>query len=185
MNKVLTVIIVLFVVGGIGVGVYIYTQNSSQDENITLNEETTFLFGGKKAEEAKKYTGNWEKIKALGIPLKCSFSYTFPDGEGNTQRMKGEGVTKGDNFRGSWTIMDTKWGMLVKDNCIYSWNEQEKMGSKICVDPLETDVSDTGQWPNELVCVPTVLKGNEFTPPSDINFLDLQDMYNMQFEGSN
>ena len=107
---------------------------------------------------------------ALGIPLKCG--YQVGD-------VEYEGYVKGKQWRGKIQTSDGKTGeVIMKDNCMYSWTEETKMGVKMCFeeDMWETDEYQEAAPGIEYHCLPAAVTDAQFNPPSGINFMDISQM---------
>jgi len=106
----------------------------------------------------------------LGVPLKCSYSVN-----GNEY----EGYVKGKQWRGKIKTAEGQVGeVIMKDNCMWSWGNQEKQGMKTCFEETEDgDVWDQDTTVGiEYNCMPAAVTDAEFTPPADIQFMDLDQM---------
>ena len=70
--------------------------------------------------------------------------------------------------------------VIIKDNCMWSWSEGESQGMKTCFDAAEQDIWDEPQGASasdvEYHCVPTVITDAKFIPPTNIEFMDLDEM---------
>ena len=149
----------------IGGGAYLIFSQGSDD---TPSETAST------AEEDTSFSGTLKEAVARGVGMRCSYSI-----EGNEY----EGYVKGQNYRGE--VKDAEGrvgGVIIKDNCVWSWVEGESEGMKVCYEQDdETDIwEDTfeGAAESNLVyhCTPTVVSDTQFDPPADINFLDLNSL---------
>lgn len=139
------------------------------------------MFRGKSplggASKDSPFTGGLAAAAALGVPMKCEYS-----AEGATYT----GIIKGKSYKGEAKMPDgTVGNVLVLDNCMYSWSNEEKEGIKSCFEEEEntfwqdTDSTDTttqtseASFDYEYKCFPTVVSGSEFDVPKDVNFMDL------------
>jgi len=76
--------------------------------------------------------------------------------------------------------MVKKVHVLMKDICMWSWNDGEDHGVKICWDEEEEGSmwDNPGQYgANEYNCVPTVINDSKFKEPGNVNFMDMNQMY--------
>ena len=123
---------------------------------------------------AKSYTAKGLKaVIDLGVPMKCS--YKVGD-------MEYEGYVKGQQWRGHMQFPDGRQGEIIfKDNCMWSWGDDKK-GTKMCFEPTEEDetIWDEPQqgatMDLDYQCRPTAITDAKFTPPSDVQFMDLDQM---------
>ena len=162
----LTILIVAALVLG---GCNLFKKSTTSEGEVSLPQESK-----------KNYT--FETLKAaikLGIPLKCSYEV----GE-----VEYEGYVKGKQWRGKMKISGGKVGEVIlgKDNCMYSWEEGGTTGMKMC---FEEDIWENEEYEQttsdiEYRCMPTVVTDAKFTPPSNINFMDLGGVNNLGPMGS-
>lgn len=123
-------------------------------------------------EAGKEFTGRLQDIVKLGIPYKCTFSNNM---------MEGTGYIKGKNYYGEIKNSSGQEGYIImKDNCMWNWNKDNKQGVKMCFDTVEgKDIFDQepqGTPEGEYRCVPGNISDGKFTPPKDINFMDMDKM---------
>ncbi len=153
-TKFLPIVVILIIVG-IG-GYLILTRSSlittSKNGGLSLNVEK------------KSYDfNNLKTAIALGIPLKCSYKV------GNTEA---EGFIKGNKWRGKITIQDKVGEVIIKDNCLYSWDETKK-GAKMCFKDDIWGGENSQVTPDiDYHCGPAVITDAQFEPPTDIKFFD-------------
>ena len=135
------------------------------------------------------FTGSLQAAIKLGVPMKCT--YKIED-----QEM--EGWIKGQQYRGKVKNQEGKTGeVLMKDNCMWAWSEDEGKGVKMCFDLEEgKDMWDPEAWgmegeeyqdmapPDvEYHCVPTVVTDAKFNPPDEVEFMDLTQMMEGMMQG--
>lgn len=129
---------------------------------------------------AEKFTGTLKEAVALGVGMKCTYTV-----EGNEY----EGYVKGENYRGRMKNADGQVGeVIMKNNCMWSWSEDEGQGVKTCFEVADSDVAEEdgesvslwdqqGSAPNiSYTCIPYAVTDSQFTPPSNIQFMDLDSM---------
>jgi len=119
------------------------------------------------------FTGTLKAAVDLGIPMKCTYE---------VEGVEYESVIQGKKFRGSLNTETGVGNVIMKDNCMYSWQENSNQGVKICFDENETNIweqtGDTGEVageasvPDTLKCYPTTISPNEFDLPTSVNFTD-------------
>lgn len=89
------------------------------------------------------------------------------------------------------TTFDDLTGYVITDgNCSYIWQDGKTDGVQICMEEdfsddvsnMEQDVedySDTGlDYDVQVDCNRTAISDDQFTPPSDINFINPLDLFN-------
>ena len=135
--------------------------------------------GGGIGKKAKSYT--YQSLKTavkLGIPLKCSYKV----GE-----FEYEGYIKGKQWRGKMTQMDKTTNIIMKDNCMYAWADDTQEGTKMCFeeDIWESEDNQFEQPAMEYICVPSLVGDDKFTPPSSVNFMDLDNINPMMQQPMN
>lgn len=127
--------------------------------------------------QEESFTGSLVDAVRRGVGMKCTYSV---DG------AEYEGFVKGKNYRGTMNYQGKVSEVIMKDDCMWVWSDQDPQGMKICYESEEADASlwgeptDTevsGTAPNvQYKCVPAVISESEFNPPSDIQFLDFEQM---------
>lgn len=154
-----------------------------------LNRQAGPAGSNSNSSDNQPFSGTFQAAVALGVPLKCS--YQIDD------QVEAEGYIQGKQYRGQMKNPETNQvgEIIYKDNCMWAWSNETKEGSKVCFDPEEADnmfgfeapetadisppPNNTSPAPNvEYRCLPTVVTAATFTPPSDINFIDLDQMMN-------
>lgn len=143
------------------------------------------LIPGKKEESLVNKTNETEKgdifsgsLKAameLGMPFKCTNSVETGEGEAVS-----EGIIQGKQYRGKMTINGRSTNVIMKDNCMWSWQDNDSNGMKTCFEPTEegedTWDSNNEEFDKNVKCVPTVVTGESFLPPTNVNFLNLDEL---------
>lgn len=124
-------------------------------------------------QQGEPFSGTLKAAMLLGVPMKCS--YTLPDG------TAAEGVIQGKNYRGTMMSQGKVGTVLIKDNCMWSWEEGSAQGAQMCFEPEAADESlwegdETGTGDINYTCLPTVVTGAEFEPPTSVSFLNLDEM---------
>lgn len=124
-------------------------------------------------------------VKA-GVPMKC----TYRIGE-----MENEGWIQGKKYRGKMEQQGKVAEVIMVDNCMWSWSEEEGQGIKTCYeseeadetmwgDIDEADLPDSVEVPEvEYNCRPAVIGADKFTPPANIEFMDLDAMMQGAMQG--
>jgi len=123
---------------------------------------------------SKSYTAKGLKaVIDLGIPMKCS--YRVGD-------MEYEGYVKGQQWRGHIQLPNGNQAEIIfKDNCMWSW-DAKKQGTKMCFEPTEEgetiwDEPQQGTTMDlDYQCRPAAITDAKFVPPTDVNFMDLDQM---------
>jgi predicted house-cleaning noncanonical NTP pyrophosphatase (MazG superfamily) len=169
------VVVVALVIGG-------YLMKSKQGPMEKIQKK----MDGKIAQYSEKnpFQGGFQAAAALGVPMKC----TYKAGE-----MEYQGKIKGEKFRGEITMADGQTGHIIfKDNCMYSWSDDQKdMGFKMCdmeefaedlTENMDEEMVDYQQnkgqnnLPDNLKCYPAAVSDSDFETPSDVTFKDFGGM---------
>jgi hypothetical protein len=135
------------------------------------------------AGKEESYSGTLEKMMALGIPLKCTWK--------KDESYYGSSWLKGKNSYGEITQEGKTTKVIFKDNCLWSWEEGNPQGFKMCTEPTtETEVTEgeggvdwtkvEGGPPADIdyQCLPAVIPDSRFNPPANINFMSMEEMMN-------
>lgn len=163
MKKILPIVIVVLVVLGIGGWWFLGRKDAG----------VTSIPGGIKkeaGEESKAFTGKLKQAIALGVPMKC----TYTQGD-----FTGTGFVKGRKYYGEVSSQGRKGYVIMKDNCMWSWTEEQNQGVKMCFEDdifEEFEQEGQGQVPIEAEyrCLPSVFSESKFNPPANINFMDMK-----------
>ena len=176
-NKTLPIIIVIAVVV-IGAGAYMLfgrSKSAVPTDSITVSTETT------DTSVSETFSGTLKEAISLGVGMKCTY---------NVGGYEYEGYIKGENYRGKMMTAEGKTGtVIVKDDCMWTWEEGDTEGLKICYTETETVEGEEvngegGVWDQpsaagsgvDYNCVPAAVSDAQFTPPATVNFLDPTEM---------
>ena len=164
MKKVLPIVLVVIVVGIVG----FFLMNRG-DGGVSIDKTPAGL------NEGETFTGSLIDAVKLGVAMKCTYEV-----EGNEY----EGYVKGTNYRGKMTTAEGEiMEVIVKDNCMWSWSEEENQGIKTCFEETEMEAEEGGIWEQSGAsadinyrCVPAAVTDAQFTPPANTEFMDLDSM---------
>lgn len=137
--------------------------------------------------EGQPFSGPLAAAVALGVPMKCTYT---------VNGVETTGYIKGKQFRGMMDVQGKQGNVIMKDNCMWTWSEGEADGVKMCYEgdqaqqlwdnpeaaaenpePNATPEEAMSPAPQiEYNCLPTAIGDDEFTPPADVNFVDLGEM---------
>jgi hypothetical protein len=139
----------------------------------SLKDKVKGKVANKVQEKAQSYTVKSLKAAVkLGVPLKCAYK---------VNDLEYEGYLQGKKWRGIMRNMEKTTNVIIKENCMYSWTNEDSNGAKMCFDE-DVWESEEGQFeqPNmEYVCTPAVFDEGKFSPPSTVSFMDLNDINSM------
>jgi len=122
------------------------------------------------ATQEKSFTGKLKDMVMRGVAMKCTWKQN---------NSSGEGFIKDKKYYGEIESGGKKTYVIMKDNCMWSWNKSESQGVKFCFEPTETgtDFWDVENAPQgNYTCVPAVVSDAKFNPPSSVNFMDMDEM---------
>jgi len=128
------------------------------------------------------FAGSLQAAVKLGVPMKCTYKVADTEVEGWIKGKKYRGKIKNQQGQTAEVVM--------KDDCMWTWSEGENQGVKMCFDFEEgKDMWDPDAWKMEgeeyqdvtppdveYRCAPTVVSDAKFNPPSDVQFMDLDQM---------
>lgn len=165
-----------------GVLGYVFLSRGSQDSVQNGGTKTTTMEEGSSSDT---FVGSLKEAIGMGVAMKCTYEV-----EGNEY----EGYIKGKNYRGKMVNAEGQTGeVIVKENCMWSWSENQAQGVKTCIadEDMEEEGGDIWDQPDTVdtsvnyKCLPTTVSDSMFTPPSDIQFLDIDEMMkNFGVEGN-
>lgn len=116
---------------------------------------------------AEVFTGSLKSAIEKGVPIKC----TTPKNEATGTEVIA-GFFKGHKYYGEVVTGEKHGYIIMVDNCIWSWEKDTKIGVKIC-----SNTDNMWDFPEESTgiysCSLAVFSDSIFTPPSDIQFMDI------------
>lgn len=171
MKKTLPIIAVTIVILGVGAWWFLGQRGGA----VTMP-------GGiekKAGQEGESFTGKLKQAITIGVPLKC----TYQQGD-----FAGTGYVQGKKYFGEVSNQEQKGYVIMKDNCMWTWGEEQKQGVKMCFeeDIFEGNEEVEGTVPTEVEyhCAPAVFPDSKFDPPADINFMDVSQQFMNYGEGN-
>ena len=148
--------------------------------DITEADKTAETKTGQPTGEAPKdsFIGTLKEVISSGGAMECTYK--------KDDAFFGKTWVKGKQIYSEFTQEGKKGYMIMKDNCMYTWSTEQPDGFKICFDPAEFEEamegsSDFGQQagpPPDMNynCIPAVIGDSRFNPPTDIDFMDFENM---------
>ncbi|MFC1626693.1 hypothetical protein ACFL1P_00650 [Patescibacteria group bacterium] len=158
-NKLPFIIVAVIVLIG---GYYLYSQNNAS----VPGEKIMDKISGDKA-SGESFSGPLKMAFEKGIPLSCSWK--GPDG------MEVSGKVKGKQYRGTMTQQGKEVEVIMNDTCMWTWENSTKEGIKMCFESDPWEMSG-GDMPDNVNCLPGIFGDNEFSPPADVTFMDIDKM---------
>lgn len=140
----------------------------------------------KKEEEKKKeesYSGSLDKMMALGIPLKCQWK--------KDEKSYGTSWIKGKSYYSEIIDNNKTFKIVYKDDCLWSWEEGNTNGSKICQlsdwkkmaeeEEKKEAKNNKNDWQDLLnktdyKCYPSLFEEKKLIPPQGVNFVDINQL---------
>jgi len=124
--------------------------------------------------QGESFTGKIKDAFMKNIPLKCTYKVD--------DNNFGVGWLKNKKYYGEITANGKLGYIILVDNCLWSWSKDETKGVKMCFEPKEGEdiwadfekEQKTGEV--NYNCAPSVVNDSVFTPPSDVNFTDIDQM---------
>lgn len=168
MKKNLPVIIVLVVLVLAG-GYFLLGRTKTA---VTLPGEIKKMEG----ESSESFTGKLKDAVMKGVPLKCEYK--------NADTVS-SGFVKGKKYYGEMTSAQGQNGYVIMvDNCMWAWNKGENKGIKTCFEETEDgkdiwEMEGPATVEGQYSCKPAVFADTVFTPPPDVNFMDIDQDFNM------
>jgi len=164
MKKILPII---FVLTAVGIGAFIFMNRGTS--------ETSLDVVSPESSTPDTFLGTLKDAVKLGAAMKCTYKV-----EGNEY----ESFIKGENYRGKIKTAEGKTGeIIIKNNCMWTWSEGEAQGMKICFEESDLEMTNIWEQPQgafgpdiAYTCLPTVVTDAKFTLPSNVNFMDIDEM---------
>lgn len=140
------------------------------------------------AGEEEKHSGTLEKMMSLGLPLKCSWK--------RDDNYYGTAYVKGEQSYSEISMEGKTAKVIVKDDCMWNWQEGDSQGFKMCFEDTEIEEDSTAQDQESTSmgqmqppadinynCQPAVLADSKFDPPSGVKFMTMEEMMRGAMEG--
>jgi hypothetical protein len=176
MKKTLPIIIIAAVV--LLLGFYLMANRGMKNKSTSTTEQEQA-----QNVERKTFVGSLKEAVSFGIALKCTYEV-----EGNQY----EGYIKGENYRGEMASAEGQIAhVIVKDNCMWTWEEGATEGVKTCYDDVEAMETDETMMEEEesssvwdqsqgsgisYTCTQSAVNDSMFEPPTEVTFMDLNTM---------
>lgn len=178
------IIIVLLLIGG---GTYYLSQRSPKQEEVM--SENAMVEEKIEQSTGEKMTGTFMDLLRLGQNYNCTFSSS--DEEGNKTEGKIYVAAGGDKLNGSFTLTqkdNTSYNSyIIRDGEYnYIWSSVMKQGYKTKIEPedetlfgdsstdnKESNVGLTDKDKVDFNCRPWIVNNSLFSPPTDIEFINL------------
>lgn len=173
-NKSLPLIVIVIAVLVLGAGAYMFLgkdKSTAPVDTVVVQQEDS----GTKAES---FVGTLKEAIALGVGMECTYMF-----EGNEY----QGVIKGENYKGEMLSADGKLvSVIMKDNCMWTWEQGSAQGMTFCTEEVVMEGEDevnggASIWDQpesasssdaNYNCNPATISDSQFTPPTDVEFLD-------------
>lgn len=170
-KKSLPIIIVVAILVLAAGAYFLFGRNKSTlpTDSVTVSTESSV---------GESFTGTLKDAIALGVGMRCTYMF---------EGIEYEGFVRGENYRGEMMSADgAMTSVIVKDNCMWTWEEGSAEGMTFCTEEavLEEGEEVNGEasiWdqPESATgsdvsydCNPAAVSDSQFTPPSDVEFLD-------------
>lgn len=159
MKKYLIILIPIFLIAG--VFLIINNRNSSPTEKIGTDENplTSAI--------------SFKDAILKNTPMKCKSVVEGDEGQGTMA-----GIIQGNQYIGQIKMEGKMSNVLIKESCMWSWQEGETSGFKMCFETTDEGLfpgMDPSQLAENVNCSPTIVSPSTFSPPSNINFIDVDD----------
>jgi len=167
MKKSLPIIITVIIL--IAGGYYFLTNKSSGPKSGSTSGNKTTTTENKK----ESFVGSLKKAIELNVPMECTY-------ESNGTKVKSR--IKGKKFSGEMKTPQGLAYIIIKDNCMWTWQKDDKQGVKTCF--KNEDGSETSIWDDfekkgpdtKYNCHPAVVSDSTFDIPADVSFMDIDNL---------
>jgi hypothetical protein len=123
--------------------------------------------GGGTGGGSQGFIGSLADALKLGKAMKCTV---------DTEYTKGTYYVKSGMLAGTATSSGQTMSFLVRDNCMYYWQEDQSQGFKMCWEPGSEQADDweenLAQASEQYNCQPASVSNSIFNLPSGVDFVD-------------
>lgn len=169
---IIIVVVILLVIGGFFV---LANINKTNAPTMTQDQNGQQMQAGQAMQEQEggSFMGALKDVIAKGTAFKCTSSVDTESGQGVI-----EGTVQGNNYLGKANVQGKMANILMKENCMWTWEEGKTNGFKTCFELAEGQTSMWGQYNQAALdanvnCAPTVVGPGTFNPPANVNFIDM------------
>lgn len=168
-------IIVILVVLVLAVAAFFLINKDKTNSTLLVNEAAS-----SNEEKSGPFMGTLKEAMALGVAMKCENSVETEEGDGTVS-----GIIQGKEYIGQISANGKTQNVILKDNCMWSWEEGANNGITMCFEAVEEgSIEDTqdlfsadfDQMDANVRCMPTVVTPGMFNPPANVNFLNMDNM---------
>lgn len=172
-------VIILAVVAIIAVGAFVLLSTGKKGNDSKAGPLSGPGTQVNRQEKGGSFVGTLRDAIAQGTAMKCESTVETEEGSASVA-----GVIQGKNYAGQINVNGEMLNVLVKDDCMWNWKEGEMNGLKTCFDTTEVEEEESGLWgvnseqlDTSVSCMPTVITADLFSPPANISFLDMDELY--------
>jgi len=168
MKKTFILITILVIIVAILVGFKFLGKNKKTDQNNNNQQQV------QKETKSESFTGKIKDAFLRNVPLKCT--YKMDDNN------YGTGWLKNRKYYGEITANGKQGYIILVDNCMWTWDKEKAAGAKMCFEVKEGESiwdemeSQDNQSNNSYNCVSSLVNDDVFNPPSNIKFVDIEEM---------
>lgn len=162
MKRIILILLAVVLIGG-----FFFFNSKNKDKDTVIPG----IGKNEKQENGGPFSGTFRDAIALGVPMKCED--TIDTGEG---KAKISGIIQGKQYIGQMTAEGKTANVLLKDYCMWSWEEGQQNGIKFCFEESEAEDSffgDSVELDTSVRCLPTMVTPGMFSPPANVSFLDM------------
>lgn len=181
----------LILAAGVGVilvigAFFVLKQGNTNSSQVPLNKSQS------KNTDSSSLTGTLKSLLSQNRPMECDFSYNDTD---TATKTSGTVYLSGNKMRGNFTLsqetgQNFESYMIRDEKTGYTWSSLSKQGSKFTFPDEETlkNLEDQNQMEDPLSqiedkdveydCKSWMPAQSFFTPPTDIEFVDLNEQLN-------
>lgn len=177
MKKALSILLLILMVVMLGGCKLLQKKEAPAEGGVSPQQEESTTQEKSEGKE-ESYSGTFKKMWALGIPLKCTVK---------KDDFSSTGYIKGKNYYAEVSQGGREGYLIMKDNCLWTWNKNEPQGFKMCFEPQEGEEDSwmdmEGAPPSDVEyhCSPTLVTDAKFNPPGNVQFMTMEEM--MQGQG--
>ncbi|MFA6981557.1 MAG: hypothetical protein WC243_00845 [Patescibacteria group bacterium] len=167
-SKIIPIVVILAIAG---IGIYLLKSGGKVEttgDGISITKTTT------KTTTEESFTGSLKAAVQKGVPMKCTMAKNAATG---VEVLNG--YFHGEKYYGEVVTNGKAGYIIMRDNCMWSWEKETKLGAKMCFEENVWDqqgAETAGNTVGNYNCKVATFSDSIFTVPSDVQFMDIDNL---------